>query len=157
MSLVQYLNGVINNMLSENKPTVVKKKEENLTLFGNFGSTSEASNLNKLTKTGIKRAAKTFVNTGIAMAPIKKDEEIKTLKDFITEDIHEKKAGVFGAKYDDLDEYEKLKIEDRAIKLCCSETNMPEKTLLIVKQKLKPPYENTIKKYIERLLNEDLF
>ena len=91
------------------------------------------------------------------MAPIKKDEEIKTLKDFITEDIHEKKAGVFGAKYDDLDEYEKLKIEDRAIKLCCSETNMPEKTLLIVKQKLKPAYENTIKKYIERLLNEDSF
>lgn len=157
LSLVQYLNGVINNMLSENKPTVVKKKEENLTLFGNFGSTSEASNLNKLTKTGIKRAAKTFVNTGIAMTPIKKDEEIKTLKDFITEDIHEKKAGVFGAKYDDLDEYEKLKIEDRAIKLCCSETNMPEKTLLIVKQKLKPAYENTIKKYIERLLNEDSF
>ncbi|MGL5054320.1 MAG: replication initiator protein A [Fusobacteriaceae bacterium] len=156
-SLVQYLNGVINNMRLEHKVPTKTGKEENLTLFGNFGCSSETSNLNKLTKTGIKRAAKTFVNTVITVPKTPKEEEVRTLKEFINDDIHEKKAGVFGAKYDALDEFEKLKVEERAIKLCCAETNMPEKTLLTVKQKLKPAYENTIKKYIERLLNEDFF
>ena len=52
------------------------------------------------------------------------------------------------------DEYEKLKIEEQAIKLCSLEENIDVNFLPTMKRKSKKIYFNTIKKYIERVINE---
>ncbi|MGL5803522.1 MAG: hypothetical protein ACRCX7_13260 [Cetobacterium sp.] len=56
--------------------------------------------------------------------------------------------------FDEYDEYEKLKIEEQAIKLCSLEENIDVNFLLTMKRKSKKIYFNTIKKYIERVINE---
>lgn len=137
-TLVQYINGLLKNLLSSD----IKPKKENLTLFGNFNANLEKGNLNKLTKTGIKRAGKTF-NKPIesSVTSLKEVIEEKTLKTF--------------SLYEKMDDYEKLKLEQKAIKLCCEETGMTEKILITMREKLKPAYINAIKIYIEKVLNLD--
>ncbi|MGL4534469.1 MAG: replication initiator protein A [Fusobacteriaceae bacterium] len=135
-TLVQYINGLLKNLISfEEKP-----KKENLTLFGNFNPNLEKNNLSKLTKTGIKRAGKTFSK------PI--DSSVTSLKEM----IEEKTLKTFSL-YEKMDDYEKLKLEKQAIKLCCEETGMTEKILITMREKLKPAYINAIKIYIEKVLN----
>lgn len=137
-SLVQYINGIIANKALE----LETKKNENLTLFNNF-SAKENSNLSKLTKTGIKRAAKAFTT------PIPASS-IKSTKSMVDE-IKKSEAKT----YEQLDEFQKLKVEERAIKLCCNETGMTTKALHTLREKLKPAYINTIKIYIEKVLEQD--
>ncbi|MGL5122936.1 MAG: replication initiator protein A [Fusobacteriaceae bacterium] len=134
-TLVQYINGVLNNMEFENKGGVKQK-----TLFG----TVDNGNLNKLTKTGIKRAGKTFNKSIVPLAPL----VVKNIKELVGENSDKNLIST----YDQLDEFEKLKIEEKAIKLCCKETGMTEKILLTMKSKLKPAYTNAIKIYIERAI-----
>lgn len=137
-TLVQYINGILKNI----SPEEIKPKKENLTLFGNFNANLEKGNLNKLTKTGIKRAGKTFSKPIIS--------SVNSLKEIIVEE--EKTLKTF-SRYEQMDEYEKLRLEQQAIKLCCEETGMTEKILITMREKLKPAYINAIKIYIEKVLN----
>ncbi|MGL5970699.1 MAG: replication initiator protein A, partial [Cetobacterium sp.] len=76
---------------------------------------------------------------------------INSLKDLIDEtEISIDILNVF----DNYDEYEKLKIEEQAINLCSVEENIDVNFLLTMKRKSKKIYFNTIKKYIERVIND---
>lgn len=130
-TLVQYINGVLKNLLSQEKDV----SKQNLTLFNNI-----VKEKGLISKKKIKQARRTV-----------KKPVINSLKDLIDEtDISVDILKVF----DEYDEYEKLKIEEQAIKLCSLEENIDVNFLLTMKRKSKKIYFNTIKKYIERVINE---
>ncbi len=130
-TLVQYINGVLKNLLSQEKDV----SKQNLTLFNNI-----VKEKGLISKKKINQARRTV-----------KKPVINSLKDLIDEtDISVDILKVF----DEYDEYEKLKIEEQAIKLCSLEENIDVNFLLTMKRKSKKIYFNTIKKYIERVINE---
>ncbi|MGL4947394.1 MAG: replication initiator protein A [Cetobacterium sp.] len=130
-TLVQYINGVLKNLLTQE--TDISK--QNLTLFNNIGKQKEL-----ITKKKIIQERKTV-----------KQPVINSLKELIDEaEISIDILNVF----DEYDEYEKLKIEEQAIKLCSLEENIDVNFLLTMKRKSKKIYFNTIKKYIQRVINE---
>ncbi|MGL4786832.1 MAG: replication initiator protein A, partial [Cetobacterium sp.] len=130
-TLVQYINGVLKNLLSQENDV----SKQNLTLFNNI--VKEKGLISKKKINQARRTVKTPV--------------INSLKELIDEtDISVDILKVF----DEYDEYEKLKIEEQAIKLCSLEENIDVNFLLTMKRKSKKIYFNTIKKYIERVINE---
>ena len=58
------------------------------------------------------------------------------------------------AEFNEYDEFEKLKIEEQALKLCSQEEGIDVNFLLTMKAKSKNIYLNTIKRYIERVIKE---
>lgn len=153
-TLVQYISGISKNMEKEKQ----EKESQNLKLFSDF---SGGANKVIVTKTGVKRAAKTFrkptisnlteiiEETATAMS-VNLDETIKI------KDAHEipKKREKIMKNYDQLDEYEKMEVEKLARKLCCQEEGISESFLNTMRDKSKNIYINTIKSYIERVLEE---
>ncbi|MGL4897635.1 MAG: replication initiator protein A [Cetobacterium sp.] len=130
-TLVQYINGVLKNLLSQESDV----SKQNLTLFNNI-----VKEKGLISKKKINQARRTV-----------KKPVINSLKELIDEtDISVDILKVF----DEYDEYEKLKIEEQAIKLCSLEENIDVNFLLTMKRKSKKIYFNTIKKYIERVINE---
>ena len=130
-TLVQYINGVLKNLLSQENDV----SKQNLTLFNNI-----VKEKGLISKKKINQARRTV-----------KKPVINSLKELIDEtDISIDILKVF----DEYDEYEKLKIEEQAIKLCSLEENIDVNFLLTMKRKSKKIYFNTIKKYIERVINE---
>lgn len=148
-SLVQYFNGVINNIMLNEKI----KENQPLTLFGMTFSNKGDTTLNKLTTRGIKRAAKNFDQFTFGREKNSEKDKISKVSEIVKNDVVQE-IKKLGKNYDELDQYEKLKVEEKAIKLCCAETGMTEKALLTLKEKLKPAYNNTIKIYIEKILSE---
>lgn len=153
-TLVQYISGISKNMEKEKQ----EKESQNLKLFSDF---SGAANKAIVTKTGVKRAAKTFKKPTIStLAEIIEetasamsanfDENIKTE---VLKETPEKKEDILRS-YDQLDEYEKLEVEKSARKLCCQEEGISESFLNTMRDKSKNIYINTIKPYIERVLQE---
>ncbi|WP_231549768.1 MULTISPECIES: replication initiator protein A [unclassified Cetobacterium] len=130
-TLVQYINGVLKNLLSQEEDV----SKQNLTLFNNI-----VKEKGLISKKKINQARKTV-----------KKPVINSIKELIDEtDISIDILKVF----DEYDEYEKLKIEEQAINLCSLEENIDVNFLLTMKRKSKKIYFNTIKKYIERVINE---
>lgn len=130
-TLVQYINGVLKNLLSQENDV----SKQNLTLFNNI-----VKEKGLISKKKINQARRTV-----------KKPVINSLKELIDEtDISVDILKIF----DEYDEYEKLKIEEQAIKLCSLEENIDVNFLLTMKRKSKKIYFNTIKKYIERVINE---
>lgn len=130
-TLVQYINGVLKNLLSQESNV----SKQNLTLFNNI-----VKEKGLISKKKINQARRTV-----------KKPVINSLKELIDEtDISVDILKVF----DEYDEYEKLKIEEQAIKLCSLEESIDVNFLLTMKRKSKKIYFNTIKKYIERVINE---
>ncbi|MEG0235010.1 replication initiator protein A [Cetobacterium sp.] len=130
-TLVQYINGVLKNLLSQESDV----SKQNLTLFNNI-----VKEKGLISKKKINQARRTV-----------KKPVINSLKELIDEtDISVDILKIF----DEYDEYEKLKIEEQAIKLCSLEENIDVNFLLTMKRKSKKIYFNTIKKYIERVINE---
>ena len=130
-TLVQYINGVLKNILSQENDV----SKQNLTLFNNI-----VKEKGLISKKKINQARRTV-----------KKPVINSLKELIDEtDISVDILKIF----DEYDEYEKLKIEEQAIKLCSLEENIDVNFLLTMKRKSKKIYFNTIKKYIERVINE---
>lgn len=130
-TLVQYINGVLKNLLKQESTT----SKQNLTLFNNI-----VKEKGLISKKKINQARRTV-----------KKPVINSLKEIIDEsdipmDILK--------KFDEYDEYEKLKIEEQAINICSLEENIDINFLLTMKRKSKKIYFNTIKKYIERVINE---
>ena len=152
-TLVQYINGVVKNILTDSE--VPKKR--NLTLFNGFTEDEKKENLQKFTKTGIKRVGKTFNKTVTTLE--KKDIETTqklfdtTLNDNV--DAHEKELKKAMEKFEKSDEYRKAQIEKKAIKLCSKEMEITEKIILTMRDKLKPAYKNTIKEFIKKVMDEE--
>lgn len=153
-TLVQYISWVSKNLEKES----TSSQNKNLELFSDF-----SNNKGIVTKIGAKRAAKAFKKPTIASLNElaedhhakndKREDEIYSLKDIIdTEKSSEKEKNRID--YDSLDEYEKLEVEKAAIKLCCDEENIPANFIYSMKGKSINIYMNTIKPYIQRVLEE---
>ena len=129
-TLVQYINGVLKNLYKS------ETSRQNLQLFNNDVKEKTIISKRKIkqARKGIK--AKTLTNT------------IKDLKDEL--DIPRDVL----IEFEKLDDYEKLKVEEKALKLCSEEAKVSETFLLTMKEKSKVLYLNTIKKYIEKVLDE---
>ncbi|WP_297404275.1 replication initiator protein A [uncultured Cetobacterium sp.] len=131
-TLVQYINGVLKNLLSQENA----ESKQNLTLFNNI-----VKEKGLISKKKINQARKTV-----------KKPVINSIKDLIEDsEISTDILKVF----DEYDEYEKLKIEERAINICSVEESIDINFLLTMKRKSQKIYFNTIKKYIERVINEE--
>nr|WP_255493997.1 hypothetical protein [Cetobacterium sp. 8H] len=130
-TLVQYINGVLKNLLTQEENV----SKQNLTLFNNI-----VKEKGLISKKKINQARKTV-----------KKPVINSIKELI--DDNEISIDILKV-FDEYDEYEKLKIEERAIKICSLEENIDVNFLLTMKRKSKKIYFNTIKKYIERVINE---
>lgn len=130
-TLVQYINGVLKNLLSQENDV----SKQNLTLFNNI-----VKEKGLISKKKINQARKTV-----------KKPVINSIKELIDE--NEISTDILKV-FDEYDEYEKLKIEEQAINLCSLEENIDVNFLLTMKRKSKKIYFNTIKKYIERVINE---
>lgn len=131
-TLVQYINGILKNLQVEENDT----NKQNLTLFNNI-----VKEKGLISKKKINAARKTV-----------KKPAINSIKDLINEEELSKDILL---EFEKFDEYEKMKIEEKALKLCSQEEKIDVNFLLTMKSKSQKIYLNTIKKYIERVLNMD--
>lgn len=131
-TLVQYINGILKNLLVSEK----ESSKQNLTLFNNI-----VKEKGLISKRKINQARRTV------RKPV-----INSIKELVDEaEIPVDILKVF----EEYDEYEKLKIEEQAIKLCCLEEKIDFSFLVTMKSKSQKIYFNTIKKYIERVINDE--
>lgn len=131
-TLVQYINGVLKNLYKTDS------SKTNLQLFNN----NDVKEKTIISKRKIKQARK-----GINIKTKPLTNIIKDLKDEVTipRDVL--------IEFEALDDYEKLKVEEKALKICSEEASISEAFLLTMKQKSKVLYLNTLKRYIERVLD----
>ncbi len=128
-TLVQYINGVLKNLSKQERET----PKQNLTLFNSMekGLTSKRK-LNQARK------------------PLKKSI-VTNIGELINE--NEKKEGYLEL-FEKFDEYEKLKIEEKAVKECAREENISVNFLLDLKNKSKTIYFNSIRNYLKKVIEE---
>ena len=131
-TLVQYINGIIKNLSAVDK----ENNKQNLTLFGNV--VKERGLKSKKSINQARKAVKKPVLNNI------KDlaEETNITRDMIKE-------------FESYDEYEKLKIEEKALELCSKEMGVDINFLLAMKEKTRAIYIGAIKDYIERVMKEE--
>lgn len=130
-TLVQYINGVLKNIsLDENA-----NNKQNLTLFNNIVKEKGLKSKKKINQArrGVKKPVINNIKDIISGTDISKD---------------------LMAEFNEYDEFEKLKIEEQALKLCSQEEGIDVNFLLTMKAKSKNIYLNTIKRYIERVIKE---
>jgi hypothetical protein len=131
-TLVQYINGILKNISADESSS----NKQNLTLFNNI-----------VKEKGLKSKKK--INQ--ARRNVKKPV-ISSIKDIITDTDIPKDLM---AEYNSYDEFEKLKIEEKALKICSQEEGIDVNFLLTMKSKSKNIYLNTIKRYIERVIKDE--
>lgn len=131
-TLVQYINGILKNISADESSS----NKQNLTLFNNI-----------VKEKGLKSKKK--INQ--ARRSVKKPV-ISSIKDIITDTDIPKDLM---AEYNSYDEFEKLKIEEKALKICSQEEGIDVNFLLTMKSKSKNIYLNTIKRYIERVIKDE--
>ncbi|MDO4588354.1 MAG: replication initiator protein A [Fusobacterium sp.] len=132
-TLVQYINGILKNIsIDENL-----NNKQNLTLFNNIVKEKGLKSKKKINQArkGVKKPVISSIKDIISEAetPISKD---------------------LMAEFNEYDEFEKLKIEEQALKICSQEEGIDINFLLTMKAKSKNIYLNTIRRYIERVLKE---
>lgn len=130
-TLVQYINGVLKNLYKSDTP------KQNLTLFGG----NEVKEKTIISKKKIKQARKGIKTKTLTNAMKELKDEIEIPRDVLIE-------------FEKLDDYHKLRVEEMALKICSEEAKVSENFLLTMKEKSKVLYLNTIKKYIERSIDE---
>ena len=130
-TLVQYINGVLKNLYKSDTP------KQNLTLFGG----NEVKEKTIISKKKIKQARKGIKTKTLTNAIKELKDEIEIPRDVLIE-------------FEKLDDYYKLRVEEMALKICSEEAKVSENFLLTMKEKSKMLYLNTIKKYIERSIDE---
>lgn len=131
-TLVQYINGILKNISADES----SNNKQNLTLFNNI-----------VKEKGLKSKKK--INQ--ARRSVKKPV-ISSIKDIINDTDIPKDLM---AEYNNYDEFEKLKIEEKALKICSQEEGIDVNFLLTMKSKSKNIYLNTIKRYIERVIKDE--
>ncbi|STO32232.1 Uncharacterised protein [Fusobacterium necrogenes] len=130
-TLVQYINGIMKNLASVEK----ENNKQNLTLFGNV-----------VKDKGLKSRRQINQARKASKKPV-----LSNIKDLVGEnniprDIIE--------EFESYDEYEKLKIEEKALELCSKEMGVDINFLLAMKAKTRAIYIGAIKDYIERVMKE---
>lgn len=131
-TLVQYINGILKNISADESSS----NKQNLTLFNNI-----------VKEKGLKSKKK--INQ--ARRSVKKPV-ISSIKDIINDTDIPKDLM---SEYNNYDEFEKLKIEEKALKICSQEEGIDVNFLLTMKSKSKNIYLNTIKRYIERVIKDE--
>ena len=130
-TLVQYINGVLKNLSQKDK----NGSKQNLTLFGNV-----VKGKGLKSKKSINRARKASKRTVLNnISEIIDEKEVP--KDILEE-------------FETFDEYEKLKIEERALKICAEENGANVDFLLIMKTEARKMYIDSLKPFIGRVLEE---
>ncbi|WP_291256484.1 replication initiator protein A [Fusobacterium sp.] len=131
-TLVQYINGVLKNLSANEK----NNNKQNLTLFSNI-----------LKEKGLK--SKKQINQA-------RRNQKKTVLNNISEIMDEKNVPKsIIEEFESYDEYEKLKIEEKALELCSNEMGVDINFLLAMKVKTRSIYIGAIKDYIERVMKEE--
>lgn len=130
-TLVQYINGIIKNLPNDEK----EGNKQNLTLFGNI-----------IKEKGLK--SKKQINQARRTS---KKTVLNNIKDII-DDTNIPKDII--EEFESYDEYEKLKIEEKALELCSQEMGVDINFLLAMKAKTRTIYIGAIKDYIERVIKE---
>lgn len=114
---------------------------------------------------GVKSIARLF-SSKIAkgerqiLSPKQKQETIPSTKEKDTEyklidnNIQDNSDDNILDKFYKLSEYEQLKIEEKALLMCCNEKNIKEQILLDMKKASKTIYYSTLKKYIKITLSD---
>lgn len=136
-TLVQYINGMLKNMKKTAKASTIKLNKQNLTLFTHGVKEKPLTSRKK-----IKSARKNL-----------KKPTINSVKDIMDTPVLARQKDPL-LEFDKFDDYEKLKIEEKALKLCSKGENIDVNFLLTLKSKSKTIYLNTIKKYIIDVLQE---
>lgn len=131
-TLVQYINGILKNLSLTEK----NNNKQNLTLFNNV-----------LKEKGLK--SKKQINQA---RRTQKKTLLTNIKDIVDENIVSKDLI---EEFESYDEYEKLKIEEKALELCSNEMGVDINFLLAMKVKTRSIYIGAIKDYIERVMKEE--
>ena len=131
-TLVQYINGILKNISEVEK----NNNKQNLTLFANV-----------LKEKGLK--SKKQINQA---RKSKKKTILSSVKELV-EDTNLSKDII--EEFEAYDEYEKLKIEEKALELCSKEMGVDINFLLTMKTKTRSIYIGAIKNYIERVMEEE--
>ena len=131
-TLVQYINGILKNISEVEK----NNNKQNLTLFANV-----------LKEKGLK--SKKQINQA---RKSKKKTILSSVKELV-EDTNLSKDII--EEFEAYDEYEKLKIEEKALELCSKEMGVDINFLLTMKTKTRSIYIGAIKNYIERVMKEE--
>lgn len=131
-TLVQYINGILKNISEVEK----NNNKQNLTLFANV-----------LKEKGLK--SKKQINQA---RKSKKKTILSNVKELV-EDTNLSKDII--EEFEAYDEYEKLKIEEKALELCSKEMGVDINFLLTMKTKTRSIYIGAIKNYIERVMKEE--
>lgn len=131
-TLVQYINGVMKNLSVTEK----ESNKQNLTLFGNVVKDKGLKSRKQINQA--RKAVKKPVLNNIKELV----EDINIPRDMIEE-------------FESYDEYEKLKIEEKALELCSKEMGVDINFLLAMKAKTRSIYIGAIKDYIERVMKEE--
>ena len=129
-TLVQYINGVLKNISKKEQETL----KQNLTLFNSMEK-------GLISKKKLNQARK----------PLKKSIA-SSIKDLITESENKEDYLV---RFEKLDDYEKLKLEEKAIKECAIAEGISVNFLLDLKNKSKTIYFNSIKNYIKKAIEDN--
>jgi hypothetical protein len=133
-TLVQYINGILRNLRKINR-TTKKTNKNNLTLFSQVVSKVPLKSKKKL-----KKAMKNLENTGTTS---------------IKEVVNGEKTNDIMNEFDEFDDLEKLRIEQKSIELCSRYEDIPKEFLYNLRKVSKKVYFITLKKYIEIAINED--
>jgi len=136
-TLVQYINGILKNIRKTEESSLIKSSKQNLTLF-----THGAKEKPLTSKRKIKNARKNL-----------KKPTISSVKDIMDSPVPARQKDPL-LEFDKFDDYQKLKIEEKALKLCSEGENIDVNFLLTLKSKSKTIYLNTIKKYLVQALED---
>ncbi len=136
-TLVQYINGILKNIRKKEEGTLIKSSKQNLTLFSHGAKEKPLTSKKK-----IKNARKNL-----------KKPTISSVKDIMDSPVPARQKDPL-LEFDKFDDYQKLKIEEKALKLCSEGESIDVNFLLTLKSKSKTIYLNTIKKYLVQALED---
>jgi len=134
-TLVQYINGIIKNLRKDHMESIKKASRQNLTLFNQGSRDKPLTSKKKINQSRRKL----------------KKPTITSVKDIM--DTPESVNNVI-REFDKYDDYQKLKIEEKALQICSKEEKIDVNFLLTLKSKSKTIYLNTIRKYIQTVLED---
>lgn len=155
-TLVQYINGILKNLSKGDK----EGTKDNLTLFGNnVKGLKNKRQINQARKSGRKSIYSASVeNNGNLDRSLNISENMEASSYHIEEDKETLEIKLTEVKkFEEYDEYEKLKIEEKALKLCAKEMNVGEAYLLSMKEKSIQLYEGVLKVYIEKIIEDEKY
>ncbi len=136
-TLVQYINGILKNIRKKEEGTLIKSSKQNLTLFSHGAKEKPLTSKKK-----IKNARRNL-----------KKPTISSVKDIMDSPVPARQKDPL-LEFDKFDDYQKLKIEEKALKLCSEGESIDVNFLLTLKSKSKTIYLNTIKKYLVQALED---